>query len=267
MYPAIILASIYFMLAYGEVMAASSDNPAVPAGGAGMLIPFAIAYLSRKRAIGGWLFFFYLQLYFSFVVSLLFIPQALENLKPSEWGDSLQYVMFFLSVVPVFILGLIELFVATLLLFRRTKHNVKLLRKVLIGMIVASGSAVWIDYSYFQDDPFIVFDVVSLLFAVIWLSYFYKARRVKLVFIDRNWTYTPYSERRNLTQDEKRKLRKRALISAIVVFVALLMMMGATLQQEGTEPDSGIFIVPVFYALLAALIAWYLPIQRKKKAL
>jgi len=176
---------ICLLLAYGEVVAAASDSPPIPAGGAGILIPFAIAYLSRRRAIGGWLFFFYLQLYLSFLVSLFFIPQVLTNLNPSDWDDSFLYVMFFLSIIPALVITIIEVLVATLLLIRKTEHHVNLLRKVLIVMVVTSGATVWIDYSHFKDDSFIIFDVVSFIFAVIWLSYFYIARRVKLVFVER----------------------------------------------------------------------------------
>lgn len=39
-------------------------------------------------------------------------------------------------------------------------------------------------------------------------------------------------------------------------------MMGAALGDK--KPDAGIFIVPIFYALVAAAIGWYVPIRKKK---
>lgn len=86
-----------------------------------------------------------------------------------------------------------------------------------------------------------------------------------MVFIDRNWSYTPYSERRALSQEDKRRLRKRASISALATFVLFLLLMGSTLQGVSKEPDMGIFAVPLFYGVVAAIIAWYLPIKKKEK--
>src|SRR3989344_3473530 len=98
----ICLIGIVICLNANEVFAASADTPRQPAAGVGFFIAFAIAYLSRRRAIGGWLLFFYIQLYISLVFSLFFSSQIFSDLNPSQWDNSLLYVMFFLSVVPVF---------------------------------------------------------------------------------------------------------------------------------------------------------------------
>ena len=100
------------------------------------------------------------------------------------------------------------------------------------------------------------------MFAVIWALYFWQARRVRLVFIEKAWNYEAYSEKRTLTPEEKRYLRKRAILAATPTFVIFLLMMGAAIGDK--KPDSGIFFVPVFYALVAAAIGWYAPIRKKK---
>lgn len=246
-----------------NVFANSTEAPRQPATGAGLFIAFAIAYLSRRRAIGGWLLYFYLQLYLGLLISLLFIPQVIANLNPNEWGDSFLYVMFFLSVAPVLLAQLAEAIVATMLLFRRNENNVKIMRNTLYFLVASSAAAVGIDIAYFSEDPAIFFDVITLIFAIIWALYFLKARRVQMVFIDNNWSYTPYSERRALTQQDKKKLRRRAAISAAITFTLFLVLMGSTLQSEGKEPDIGIFAVPLFYGVIAAIIAWYIPIRKK----
>jgi len=45
----------------------------------------------------------------------------------------------------------------------------------------------------------------------------------------------------------------------------MLIMTGSVYQQDGVSPDAGIFAIPLFYAFIAALIAWYLPMRSKKK--
>ena len=88
---------------------------------------------------------------------------------------------------------------------------------------------------------------------------------MRLIFIERNWTYAPYSERRTLTAEGKKKLRNRALVSALITFILFLLLMGSVLKDEGKHPDMSIFAVPLFYALVAAVIAWYLPIRKNRE--
>ena len=247
-----------------DALAATSGTRNQSAAGGALFVAFAIVYLSRRRAIGGWLLYFYIQLYSSFAISLIFVPQVLTNLNPKQWDNSFLYVMFFLSVVPVIVVEFIEIIAATKLLFRRNEQNVNFLKKILVALVATSAIALVIDIAYFSDDPALFFDVLTLVFAIIWSLYFSKARRVKLVFIDKNWIYIPHSQRRALTVEDKKKLRKRALISALVIFVLFLLWMGSALKAEGKQPDFSIFTVPVFYAFVAAIIAWYLPIRKKK---
>lgn len=259
------MVGIFAVLTHGEVLAASADAPRQPVAGGGLFIAFAIAYLSRRRSIGGWLLYFYIQLYLSLFISLIFVPRVVSNLNPSQWDNSFLYVMFFLSAVPVLVTEFLEVFSATKLLFRRNEQNIKFLRNTLIALVVTSAIALAIDVVYFRDNLAMVFDVITLVFAIIWSLYFSKAKRIQMVFIDRNWLYTPYFKRRVLSAEDKKKLRNRALISALVTFVLFLLMMGSVLRDEGKQPDIGIFAVPLFYAVVAAIVAWYLPVRKKKK--
>ena len=247
-----------------DALAETSGTQSQSAAGGALFIAFAIVYLSRRRAIGGWLLYFYIQLYLSFTISLIFVPQTLTNLNPKQWDNSFLYVMFFLSVVPVMVTEILEIIAATKLLLRRNEQNVNFLRKILITLVATSAIAFAIDIAYFSEDPAVIFDVLTLVFGIIWALYFSKARRVKLVFIAKNWIYIPHSKRRVLTAEDKKKLRNRALVSASVTFVLFLLLMGSVLKNEGKQPDISIFAVPLFYAFIAAIIAWYLPVRRKK---
>jgi len=245
-----------------NALAASSSTQRQPAAGGALFIAFAIAYFSRRRAIGGWLLYFYVQLYFSLAVSLFFISQVLSNLNPAQWDNSMLYVMFFLSVVPVIVTEGIEVFAATRLLFRRNERNLKFLKRTLIALVVTSGVALSIDIAFFKDEPALFLDILTFIFAIIWTLYFCKAQRIKLVFIDRNWVYKPSAERRALLPEDKQRLRKRSIIATLVTFVLFLFMMGVSLENK--KPDIGIFMVPLFCAFIAAVVAWYLPIRKKK---
>lgn len=229
---------------------------------AGVYITWAIVYYSRRRAIGGWLLYFYLQLYLSFLLFLLFLPLTFENLLLSEWDSSKLYVLNLISVVPVLLLTAAETYVATMLLARRSEANVKLLRKVLLALTVASAIALGIDLTFFEDGPNAFFDGIMLVFVIIWLAYFYNAKRVRLVFIENRWEYVSSPTKRVLTPEDRRQLRHRTLIASTVTFVALLILMGLALGDK--KPDAGIFFVPLFCAIIAALIVWYLPLPKRK---
>jgi hypothetical protein len=81
---------IIFAFMATNAFAASSGTRNQSAAGGALFVAFAIAYLSRRRAIGGWLLYFYVQLYAGFVFSLIFTPQIITNLNPSNWLNSLE---------------------------------------------------------------------------------------------------------------------------------------------------------------------------------
>ena len=264
-YLLVLVIAIIAFFTNSEVLAASADAPRQHVAGGGLFIAFGIAYLSRRRPIGGWLLYFYVQLYLSLFISLIVVSQVVSNLDPRQWSNSFLYVMFFLSTFPMLATEFLEIFAATKLLFRRNEQNVKFLRKILIALAITSAMALVIDVKYFQEVLSPVFDSITLVFAIIWFLYFSKARRVKMVFINRTWVYTPYSKRRALSAEDKKKLRNRALISALVTFVLFLLITGFVLRDEGKQPDFGIFTMPIFYAVVAAIVAWFLPVRKRKK--
>lgn len=258
------LIGLFIFFTHSEVLASSTTTSSNPAGG-GLVIAFAIAYFSRKRQIGGWLLYFYLQLYITLVFTLILAPQILSNLNPKEWDDSFLYVMYVLSVAPVLIIQIIQVISATKLLFRRNEQNVIFLRKLLYILVVTSVITIAIDIVYFSEDPAIFFDAITLVFAIIWSLYFSKAKRIKMVFIDKNWDHTLHSPKKVLTAEDKKRLRKRVLISALVTFVAFFIIMGSSLQNEDKQLDFGIFGIPIFYTVVVSIIAWFIPLRKKKQ--
>ncbi len=246
-------------------LAATSGTQTQNPFAGGLLVAWAIAHFSRRRPIGGWLLYCYIQMYFSLLISLIFVPQIADNLNPSGWDSSLRYVMFFLSTVPVILAELFEVYAATRLLIQRTEANLRVVQRAMIALVVTGAISFGLDVSYFQDAVTITFDTLTLIFAVIWAIYFHRAQRVRRVFIEHSWDGSQYDvPPRKRTPEEKRYLRKRTLWWSIGTFVAFLVLMGTSLGDK--KPDAGIFFVPIFYAVIAALIAWYVPIRKKKLA-
>lgn len=249
--------------AYVDAVAAPASGQTTTPVSGGFLVTLLIAYLARRRAIGGWLLYYYMQLYGSFLVALIFLGGTFANLNPSGWDSSLRYVLFFLSTIPVLIAQTLEVGAGTLLLFRRNIGNIQLLRGTLLGLTVASAAALAIDATYFSESVAALLDALTLGFACIWLVYFWRSKRVRAVFIERAWDYALFSPPRVLTPPERKYLAKRAGIASLATFVILLLSMGSALGDK--KPDTAIFVVPTFYALIAAAVAWCAPIRKKKR--
>jgi len=239
----------------------STQNPA----GTSLALGLAIAYLSRRRKIGGWLLYFYLQLFSSLLVTLLMLPQTLTAPLPEQWDSSSRYVWYLVGTIPMLLAMVSEMSWGIYLLWHRSEANVELLKKILLALCLTSAASLLIDLKYFDDPRTVIMDGFTLFFAVIWAAYFRRSRRVRLVFIEQSWDYErQQAEAIPLTPKELSYVRKRASIVGLVIFVLLLLMMGNDLGDK--KPEAEIFYVPLFYGIVAALLGRYLPISRSKKA-
>jgi hypothetical protein len=191
---------------------ATTSQPANNTLGSWLFVAFGIAYLTRRRAIGGWLFYYYLQLYGSFLVSLVFLPSILSNLNPAGWDTNARYTMFLLSTVPVLVMQYTEVISASVLLKRRNEPTLRFLRVILIGLAIASGAAFAIDAQYFPES--VPIDGLTLFFAVIWSVYLFVSKRVKSVFIENSWAHRDAVPAR--TRAEWRHVFKRAALVALL---------------------------------------------------
>jgi len=176
--------AIIFGLIPTAAIAATSDQPASNTAGSGLLVGLLIVYLTRKRAIGGWLLYFYMQLYGSFVLGLILLPQGLRYLNPSQWDSSKLYVLYMLSYAPVILAGWAEVVAGTVLLKSRNESKLNWVRMTQIALFVASLVSILIDYQYFKDGATLLFDTMGLFFSIVWLVYFRKSVRVQKVFVE-----------------------------------------------------------------------------------
>jgi hypothetical protein len=184
------LVSIVTIVFPSIVFAASeSQRPPVPGAAVGALIMWWICYHRRQQPIGGWLLYYFIQLYVAFAFALFITLISLENYRPSAWEGSNLYYLFLLSTVPGLIIEIAQVIVATGLLRVRDWRWVSYLKMVLVVHLVFVGIAIAIDAMYFQDS--IVFDVLALIWPIIWLPYFSKSKRVERVFKTKDWLGQP----------------------------------------------------------------------------
>jgi hypothetical protein len=227
-----------------------------------LFVAWGIAYLSRRRAIGGWLFYFYLQLFLSLLFSFIFLPGIISNLNPNSWDSSLRYVMFLASTVPTLVTQYVEVFAASRLLRTRNAANLNFLRIVLAVLAVASGVGMAIDLQYFVANA--VFDVLTFVFALIWSLYFWRAQRVRKVFIENSWTHPDAVPKRKRSPAEWAYIWKRTAVIAVVAYVVMLVVIGINLGNK--KPDAHMFTLAGIDAAIAAVISLLFPIRKKKLA-
>ena len=165
--------------------------------GAPLFIALAIAYLTRRMSIGGWLFYYYFQLYGSLLLSLLLGGLIIENLNPEGWEDRAQYSLFIISTVPMYLVKIIETIFATRLLVKsqRNSNNVKVLRYILLASVVVYATSLAIDYYNFPDN--IALSIFGFVFATIWALYFFVSYRVNYVLSNWSgeWDYPSFKQR------------------------------------------------------------------------
>ena len=168
------------------VYAASGNTGTAGKGLAPLGIALAIAYVTRRMSIGGWLFFYYFQLYGSLILSLLLGGLIIENLNPAGWEDRALYTLFVISTIPAMLVKIVEVLFATRLLFKsqRNLKNVKSLRYVLLASVVMYAISLAIDYFHFPDN--VALSILGLVFAAIWTLYFFSSSRVSSVLS--NWS-------------------------------------------------------------------------------
>lgn len=181
------LALIALIVTPSFALAQQADPTATTRG----LIPFIlagmIAYVTRRMAIGGWLFYFYIVLMLSPIVSVTFAYSVIGYyFQPSLWNDSKTYWLSFFSYLP-WLASLTMVFMsATRLIFpnQRNRANAMFLRYSLVALVVTGLIGLIIDLMYFPENA--ILSGISTVCAILLCLYFFVSKRVKYVFD--NWS-------------------------------------------------------------------------------
>ena len=130
--------------------------------------------------------YYYISLYSGFALSFALLAATIQNLSPGRWQSSDLYALAIESTVLPQLALTLQVVVATILLKRRESKWLNLLRAILIGSVICTGLTIVIDSVYFSQDQ-TVFDWIALIWLVIWLAYFFTSRRVRRVFVSKDW--------------------------------------------------------------------------------
>lgn len=175
------------MAASSIAMAQQADPTSVPRFLVPIFLAGMIAYLTRRLAIGGWLFYFYIGLLLGPMFALvLAYPDIGGYLQPSRWQDLKTYLLSFFSYVPWLVCQLVVFLCAVRLIFKsqRNRANAMLLRYALLAL-AASGALAWIiEINYFPG--YALFSAISAVWAGFVCLYFFTSKRVRSVFD--NWS-------------------------------------------------------------------------------
>jgi len=193
--------AITLLLTASSALAADGRTPGAAYGG--FWVALAIAYLTRRRKIGGWLFCYYFQAYAGFAIFFLVLALSLQNYQPSAWEDKALYTLFITSTLPSYLLKLLEATFASLLLFKRyrTQQVINYLKYILITEVVIQGMTLFIDYYHFPDN--VALTMMGGILALVWYSYFNSSFRVYCVLSHPDWHWN-YEEFKKSKSQSKR---------------------------------------------------------------
>lgn len=226
-------AFIVFALITGRVyvlaQSHTSSNPSTTTGSvaAGVLITYWICNSRKHHAIGGWLLYFYIQLYGGALFSLLIFFTIFQNFNPEIWDDKALYTLYLISTVPSYISILGQVSVASMLLSKRFRNvqTVNWLRIFFVVSFVFSLIGLLIDSTHWPKNASLNF--LPLIVSAFWFLYFTFSKRVDLVFKQANWdpkAMYPLSTSAETQVVSKRWLRNYLIVIGIIIFLFLLLI-------------------------------------------
>ena len=169
------------------LLAASTSNtptPSLPIGGA--LIWWIICSRRKQQSIGGWLLFYFWQIFSGAALSaILLVSVGYSSYMPEAYDKATDYWLFVLSGAPTVLLLFVHAAAALMLLCVRTWDALVLLRNIVLGQVVFQWFSVAIDTWKFPDD--LGLDVIGAIQMSIWVLYLFHSERVERVFKHDNW--------------------------------------------------------------------------------
>lgn len=176
------------LLALSLPVFASTDTPATSfsLGGIGVLFMLVIWYVCASRSkeeIGGWLLYYYIRLYIGAFTIILVTIRSHDNYLPGAWINTPDlYPFFLLTTVPGLLLYFAEFMVAEKLRTSRNYAYVPILRYILFAALASALIAIVISNKYFEGSSADFFNILTVIWPIIWIPYFYFSKRVKSVF-------------------------------------------------------------------------------------
>lgn len=167
------------------VFAAGSGSQYSPTFSPGLLIAWLVCNGRKRNPIGGWLLYFYWQLYSGLLISAVLFGTNIQSYVPENFENTRVFALFLASAVPGLLLFVVKCAVATLLLSARTWDMLTLLRWTMVAELAAAVLGAGLDAAYFPDNLGLSF--LTIVPGVLWLAYFFRSARVRHVFHLHDW--------------------------------------------------------------------------------
>lgn len=249
------------------LLAANGGQTRTPGvGGGGLLIMWYICHRRRHNPIGGWLLFYYIQLYLGALFSLLIVAASLEYYSPSSWDDSGLYAISLISSVPQLVLVAAQVAVATALLKVRSWRLVSYLKGVLAALIAFGLLSLALDYGHFPDA--VLLDLYSLIWPLIWLPYFSVSKRVRSVFQTKDWEITSgIVQTKAATFGQTPSQGARRWLAPLGRFTAAyILYLGLLLPLVSRGREVLVIVVGIPFAIVVAYVWGQLVAKRRSSA-
>jgi hypothetical protein len=171
------------LAAYADTAKTGSQySPTFAPGG---IVAWLVCNAQKRNPIGGWLLYFYWQLYSGLIITGVFFAINIQSYVPENFDSSTKFGMFLASAVPGIVLYVAKCAIATLLLSARTWDMLKLLRWIMAAELVADVLATVIDANYFPDN--LPLNFLTIIPGLVWLAYMFRSVRVRHVFYLHDW--------------------------------------------------------------------------------
>jgi len=195
---AVCLILLLVSAAYAESQAPSSRINGLPLFG--VAIVALICYKAQKRAIGGWLLYYYIQLYGGTLILGIISLASISNYYPQNWADKSLYTLYLLSTIPTDIANIFEIIVASFLLSKRFRKSstVNILRAAFAFEFIFSIIGIFINLAHWKENVPSASDILGILWPGIWFFYFTFSKRVDSVFRKTDWDYSSFSTQNQL---------------------------------------------------------------------
>jgi hypothetical protein len=168
------------------LLAAASNHQYTPSFPGG-IIAWIVCNSRKRQEYGGWLLFFYWQLYSGIIMTVIFFCINFQSYVPENFGHHPEtYYWFLASVLPTLILFALQVAVATTLISVRTWDLLCLLRGLVVAQALIAVVSVIIDMKFFPEN--LPLDFMFTLFPFgCWSAYFLVSKRVEHVFRTHDW--------------------------------------------------------------------------------
>jgi membrane protease YdiL (CAAX protease family) len=180
----LLVSPAFVALALDGANATRSSAPTIP-WVAVAIISWVLCYQKRKNPVGGWLLYFFIQLFTGLLYSQVSLLMSATTYGPSNWHEPSLYMLFLLSTLPAEIVLLVEEVVSAILLQTRAWRLINFLRGILVARLLFGLLSIAIDKSRFPGG--LARRSAEVILSTIWLLYFSNSTRVKQVFKTHDW--------------------------------------------------------------------------------